>query len=32
MTGDDTKWPDPDNSFSNTHVWSLSFGVTVGFF
>ncbi len=32
MTGDDTKWPDPDNTFSNTHAWSLSFGLTVGFF
>jgi opacity protein-like surface antigen len=32
MTGDDTKWPDPDNTFSNTHAWSLSLGVTYGFF
>ena len=32
MTGDKTKWPDPDNTFSNTHAWSLSFGLTVGFF
>jgi len=32
MTGDDTKWPDPDNTFSNTHAWSLSFGLTYGFF
>jgi len=32
MTGDDTKWPDPDNTFSNTHAWSLSFGLTFGFF
>jgi opacity protein-like surface antigen len=32
MTGDETKWPDPDNTFSNTHAWSLSFGLTFGFF
>jgi opacity protein-like surface antigen len=32
LTGDETKWPDPDNTYSNTHAWSLSFGLTVGFF
>ncbi len=32
MTGDDTKWPDPDNTFTNTHAWSLSLGLTFGFF
>ena len=32
MTGDETKWPDPDNTFSNTHAWALSFGLTYGFF
>ncbi len=32
LTGDTTKWPDPDNTFSNTHAWSLSLGLTYGFF
>ena len=32
MTGDEDKWPDPDNTFSNTHAWSLSAGLTFGFF
>jgi opacity protein-like surface antigen len=30
MTGDDTKWP--EDTFSNTHAWSFSFGATIGFF
>ncbi len=32
LTGDTTKWPDPDNTFTNTHAWALSFGLTYGFF
>jgi opacity protein-like surface antigen len=32
MTGDDTKWPDPDNTFGSTHAWAFSFGLTYGFF
>ena len=26
MTGDETKWPDPDNTWTNTHAWALSLG------
>jgi opacity protein-like surface antigen len=32
LTGDEEKWPDPDNTFGNTHAWSLSAGLTFGFF
>ena len=31
LTGDDAKWPDPDNTWSNTHAWALSFGLMWGF-
>ena len=31
MTEDEEKWEDTDGTWSNTHVWSLSFGVTYGF-
>jgi len=31
LTGDDTKWTDPDNTWSNTHAWALSFGLLWGF-
>ena len=32
LTGDEDKWPDPDNTFTNTHAWSLAGGLTIGFF
>ena len=32
LTEDEEKWPDPDDYFSNTHAWSLSAGLTYGFF
>ena len=31
MTEDTEKWPDSDNTWSNTHAWAVSFGVTYGF-
>jgi opacity protein-like surface antigen len=31
MTEDTEKWPEPDTTWSNTHAWALSFGVTYGF-
>ncbi len=30
-TEDTDKWPDPDNTWSNTHAWTLSLGLTWGF-
>ena len=30
-TKDEAKWPDNETTWANTHVWSLAFGVTVGF-
>lgn len=32
LTEDTDLWPDTDTSWSNTHAWSLSFGLTYGFF
>lgn len=32
MTEDTEKWTDNDNIWSNTHAWSLSAGLTYGFF
>lgn len=32
MTKDTDFWPDVDNTWTNTHAWSLSLGVTYGFF
>jgi opacity protein-like surface antigen len=32
LTGDTVKWPDPDNTWTNTHAWALSAGLTVGIF
>ncbi len=31
-TEDDVVWPDVDNTWSNTHAWSISFGGTYGLF
>ncbi|MBE0566821.1 MAG: hypothetical protein IH621_12725 [Krumholzibacteria bacterium] len=31
LTEDEDLWPDPDNSWSNTHAWNLSLGLTWGF-
>jgi hypothetical protein len=30
-TADDLVWEDPDNYWSSTHVWSMSFGLSYGF-
>lgn len=30
-TEDTNRWPDPDNTWSNTHAWTLSLGLTWGF-
>jgi len=32
LTGDPDQWPDPDNTWSNTHAWALSAGLMWGFF
>lgn len=32
MTEDADKWPDTENTWSNTHAWAFSLGVTYGFF
>lgn len=32
LTEDTVRWPEPDTSWSNTHAWGLSFGLTYGFF
>jgi opacity protein-like surface antigen len=31
LTEDTTKWPDTDDTWSNTHAWSFSLGITWGF-
>jgi hypothetical protein len=31
MTGDETKWPDSETTWSNTHSWVVSLGVMFGF-
>ena len=32
LTEDEVKWNPVDDTWSNTHAWSLSLGLTYGFF